>query len=292
MTSLDYIYNQRAASLRTQRSDTIGLIVSDLSNPFYAELTSGIQMALSKNRMSLLLGITLDDVDTHQHLGKTMLERDVDGLIVVPPAGVKDATIRKLAHHIPVILLARYIPNLEMDYVGIDNELGGRRAAEHLIDRGHRRIAFIGGHQASSARQDRLRGYTSMLEKYEIPVDPALCVTSTVSRIGGYEAVQTLLQLGDPPTAALCYNDVVAFGVMLGLRAAGVEPGADFAVVGFDDVAEASLWQPTLTTISTNPEAMGQTVADLLLRRLANPIMPIEHITFPSTLLLRNSTRR
>lgn len=288
--SLNYVYNQRAASLRTQRSDTIGLIVSDLSNPFYAELTTGIQMELTKNHNSLLLGITLDNVDTHQHLGTTMLERDVDGLIMVPPAGITDTAIRKLSRHLPVVLLARYVPNLEMDYVGIDNELGGRRAVEHLIDRGHRRIAFVGGHQASSARQDRLRGYASMLENRDIPVDMSLCVTCRVSRRGGYDAVHKLLQLSDPPTAALCYNDVIAFGVMLGLRAAGVEPGTDFGVVGFDDVAEASLWQPTLTTVSTSPEAMGQTVADLLLRRLANPGKPTEQITFPSTLLLRNST--
>ena len=289
--SLNYIYNQRAASLRTQRSDTIGLIVSDLSNPFYAELTTGIQMELSNNHIGLLLGITLDNVDTHQHLGTTMLERDVDGLIVVPPAGVEESTMRKLARHIPVVLLTRYIPDLEMDYVGIDNELGGRRAVEHLIDRGHRRIAFIGGHKASSARRDRLSGYTRTLEKHQLPVDPSLCITSSVSRKGGYDAVQKLLQLPDPPTAALCYNDVIAFGVMLGLRTVGVEPGADFAVVGFDDVAEASLWQPTLTTVSTNSQAMGQSVAELLLRRLANPGMSIEKITFPSTLIRRNSTR-
>lgn len=289
--SLDYVYNQHAASLRTQRSDTIGLIVSDLSNPFYAELTTGIQMELGKNHIGLLLGITFDDMVTHQHLGKTMLERDVDGLILVPPAGVDESTIRKLANHIPVVLLTRYIPNLEIDYVGTDNELGGRRAVEHLIEKGHQRIAFIGGHEASSARRDRLRGYSSMLESHGFPVDLSLCVTSRVSREGGYQAIQALLRLPDPPTAALCYNDVVAFGVMLGLRAVGVEPGADFAVVGFDDVAEASLWQPSLSTVSSSPEAMGQSVADLLLRRLANPNLPIEQITFPSKLVLRNSTR-
>ncbi len=289
--SLDYVYNQRAASLRTQRSDTIGLIVSDLSNPFYAELTTGIQKELGKNHIGLLLGITFDDMDTHQHLGTTMLERDVDGLILVPPAGVDESTIRKLANHIPVVLLTRYIPNLEIDYVGTDNELGGRRAVEHLIEKGHQRIAFIGGHEASSARRDRLRGYSSMLERHGLPVEPSLCVTSRVTREGGYTAIQSLLRLPDPPTAAFCYNDVVAFGVMLGLRAEGVEPGADFAVVGFDDVAEASLWQPSLSTVSTSPEAMGQAVADLLLRRLANPNLPIEQITFPSKLMLRNSTR-
>ena len=251
---------------------------------------TGIQLELARNELSLLLGTASPDVDSHARVGTTMLERGVDGLILVPPVDVDDATIRMLAQQTPVVMCAGHIPNIEIDYVGMDDELGARRAVEHLIKRGHKRIAFIGGNKAATSRRDRLSGYLSMLEKHKIPVDSSLEIEGENSRRGGFEAIQNILQLDDRPTAAFCYNDVTAFGVMLGLRAAGIEPGEEFAIVGFDNVAEASLWQPTLTTISTNPEEMGREVSKLLLRRLANPDKPIEQITYPSTLVQRDSS--
>ena len=288
--SLGYVYNQRAASLRTQRSYTVGLIVTDLSNPFYAELTAGIESQLAANDFSLLLGTTSDDLNHQSRVVTAMLQSDVDGLMLVPAVGVEPEFVQKLVRHSPLVLVTRYLPYLAVDYVGMDNEMGVRRAVEFLVHQGHRRIAFIGGQDASSARRDRLNGYRSMLEKYELPFDPSLCITSTVSRRGGYEAIHRILAGRHQPTAAICYNDVVAFGVMLGLRAAGIEPGKQFAVIGFDDVAEASLWQPSLTTISTNPTAIGREAARLLLKRIAHPDMPIEQIIMPSTLIQRDSS--
>ena len=121
--------------------------------------------------------------------------------------------------------------------------------ASHLsADTIRRRLAKVGW-----------EGYRKVLEKHKIPYDPALCVSSPVSRRGGYDAIQRILDAPKPPTAAYCYGDVIAFGVILGLRATGIEAGKAFAVIGFDNVAEASLWQPSLTTVSTNPRGMGRT---------------------------------
>lgn len=288
--ALGYVYNQRAASLRTRRSFTIGLIVSSLANPFYPEMIRGAEAHLAGNDYRMLLGNSADDLGRQSRALTAMLESDVDGLILAPAAGTTAETLQTLVRHCSLVLLTRYVPDLDCDYLGMDNVAGSRRAMEFLIEQGHRRIAFIGGPVDSSARRDRLLGYSSVLERYDIDFDSGLCIPSPVSRRGGFDAVESMMELPNPPTAALCYNDVVAFGVMLGLRAAGIEPGAKFGVIGFDDVAEASMWQPSLTTVATGPVKMGEQVAQLMLRRIADPDMPIEQLFIPPRLIQRDST--
>ncbi len=289
MDELGYVYNQRAASLRTNRSYTIGLVIVDIANPFYAELTAGIEESLQAQGYSLLLGTTLDRLDHQERLMRTMRQRDVDGAILVPAVGTSATLLNNLREHIPLVLVARYLPDVAVDYVGIDNERGAREAVEHLVQCGHRRIAFIGGNVDSSARQDRVAGYRRVLATHDIYADPALNITANVSREGGYAAATSLLALTDPPTAALCYNDVVAFGAMLGLRAAGIEPGRDFAVIGFDDVSEASLWNPPLATVAANPVELGRQAANLLIERISHPELPIQQMILPGNLILRAS---
>ena len=288
--SLGYIYNQRAASLRTQRSYTVGLLIKDVSNPYNAELTSGAESFLAERDYSLLLGTTDDDLDKQSRMIKTMLERDVDGLILSPAAGTSTASLQKLMSHCPLVLMTQYVQDLAADYVGMDNEIGTVLAVEHLIQQGHRRIAFVGGFEATLTRQWRLNSYRDTLLEHNIEFDAGLCVTGPVSRRGGFDAIHRLLRMPEPPAAAYCFSDVIAFGVMLGLRAAGIEAGKDFAVVGFDNVEEASLWQPSLTTVATDPSAMGALAADIMLKRIAEPDMPVQQVIMPSRLIARDST--
>ena len=288
--SLGYVYNQRAASLRTQRSYTVAFLINHLANPFNAELISGAESQLAAEDFSLLLGTASYDQEKQARLVRTMLERDVDGLILSPITGTEAESLSKIAAYCPLLLTTQHYEALSIDSVDMDNENGTARAVEYLVQLGHRRIAFIGGAAETPSRQSRLRGYRKVLERCGIPYDPAICVASEVTRGGGYNAVQRVLASPDPPTAAFCYCDVNAFGVMLGLRAAGIEAGLDFAVVGFDNVAEASLWQPSLTTIATDPAALGAQAAKLMLQRIAEPEMPIQRVIMPSRLIIRHST--
>ena len=287
---LGYVYDRRAASLRINQSFTVGLIITDITNPFFAELTSGIENTLLDSNYIALLGSTSDLMDNQDRLLATMRERSADGIIICPARGTLPDSIERFSRQVPTVMVVRYLAGIKVDYVGVDNELGARRATEHLIERGHRRIAFIGGPHESSARQDRLQGYASILEKHHIPLDESLMVASPVTRSGGHNAIQFLMSIDDPPTAVLCYNDVVAFGVMLGLRALNLEPGRDAAVLGFDDVHEASLWNPPLTTVSLIPNQMGHHAADLLLKRIRQPDRPTQQVILPSTLVIRSST--
>ena len=190
----------------------------------------------------------------------------------------------------PLVLLTPYYAELAVDCVGMDDENGTARAVEHLIRQGHRRIAFVGGFDTELTRQRRVQSYRQILRRRHIELDPALCVASPVSRRGGYDAMRELLQMREPPTAAYCYSDVIAFGVMLGLRAAGMEAGRDLALIGYDDVPEAALWHPSLTTVSNDPRGLGVNAAQLMLRRIAEPDLPLKRIIMPSRLILRDST--
>ena len=288
---LGYVYDLRAASLRTQQSFTVGLVITDIMNPFYAELTVGIENTLFEENYIALLGSTTDQIDNQERLLATMRERHIDGIIMCPARGTLPETIARFSRQLPTVMVTRYLPGVAVDYVGIDNEVGARRATEHLIEQGHQRIAFIGGPQNSSARQDRLQGYLGILEKHDVQPDEALMLTSPVTRSGGYKAVRKMIEDSPHPTAILCYNDVVAFGVMLGLRSYGLEPGTDVSVVGFDDVEEASLWNPPLTTVSAIPIQMGQHAARLLLKRIEEPDRPTQQMILPSTLIIRASSQ-
>lgn len=288
--ALGYVYNQRAASLRTQRSYTIGLLIKDVSNPFNAELTSGAESQLADDDYSLVLATTGDALDKQSRSVRTMLERDVDGLILGPVAGTTTQALRNMMQHCPLVLTNPYFEDLAADSVGMDDENGTYWALQHLIQQGHRRIAFVGGFATSATRQRRVESYRGALQQHGINIDPGLCIDCQVDRPGGYDAIHRLLQMSEPPSAAYCFSDVIAFGMMLGLRAAGLEAGKDFALIGFDDVPEASLWHPSLTTVSNDPRGLGEQAAQLMLRRIARPDAPIKRVIMPSKLVLRDST--
>ena len=240
MRKLGYVHNRAAASLRTKRSQTIGLIIPDIANPFFSELTVGIEAQLDEADYQLLLTNTSERTDKQDRAIDTLLEHRADGVLICPAQGTRRETIEQLNRwNLPFVFVMRYLLDVETDYVGADNELGADLAVEHLIGLGHRRIAFIGGDASSSARRDRLNGYLTALGRHGLAAEETLSITSPITRQGGHQAIGSVLAQNDPPTAALCYNDVVAFGVMLGLQAKGRAVGSDFAVVGFDDITEA-----------------------------------------------------
>lgn len=290
MQSLGYVYHRGAASLRSQRSHTVGLVINDITNPFFAELTVGVEAALDRAGHIALLANTDESLEKQDRLLAAINEYNADGVLLCPAEGTGLATLERLhTWRLPCVLLTRYLLHGEVDYVGADNMRGAEEGTRHLLAHGHRRIAFVGGAPSSSARRDRLQGYVAALRAAAIPIDEMLLPTCVPTRAGGHEALARLLALPDPPTAALCYNDVVAFGAMLALQAAGLTPGRHFAVIGFDDIADAALWHPSLTTLSIAPRRVGARAADLLLERIADPSAPPRREILAPTLVVRDS---
>ena len=173
--------------------------------------------------------------------------------------------------------------------VAPDNVGGAKRATEHLLGLGHRRIAFLGGRAGMLVQEDRRAGWEKALKGAGLGADPRLAVEATPNRDGGVEALRRVLALPDPPTAALCFNDVVAIGVIYGLEARGLAAGRDFAVVGFDDIADARLIRPPLTTVAVESRRLGERAAAILLEQLAGPEAKPRHFTGEAKLVVRAS---
>jgi len=265
MEDLGYVYHRTAASLRSHRTHTIGLLVTNVSNPFFAELTVGVESELDAAGFVLLLGHNYESVDKQKRWLRVMLEYGVDGLIICPAQGTTPEMLEPLmTARIPHLLVTRYLEGNAASYVGSDNTFGARLATDHLLDHGCRWITFLGGPDPSSARHDRLVGVAQTLadrgRKMPVGASPATPAT----RKGGYEAAMRLLSSPNPPDGIVCYNDIVAFGVLTAIRKLGLRAGTDVRVIGFDDIEESAQQYPSLTTVAAPPHELGRRAAQLL----------------------------
>lgn len=290
---LGYVYNRTAASLRSQRSHAIGLIVADIKNPFFAELIVGVENEFEKAGKVVLLANTSESIARQKKSIDAMFEHGTDGILLCPARGSKKSDLEPLANSgMPLVLFTRYVKGLKTNYIEGNNVEGSFEAVNHLIALGHRRIAFIGGVDTASPRWDRERGYRLAHEEAGIAVDPELNIRTNISIREGGEAIKALLSRNwtDPPTAAFCYNDSIAYGVVFGLNTLGLEAGKDFSVVGFDDSAWSASWRPPLTTVSTAPERIGIEAARMLMYALENPGAEPRKLFLPAPLVIRQST--
>ncbi len=288
--ALGYVYNRHAANLRSGSSRTAGFVVCEITNPFYALLTAGVDEALDASGFVAFLGNTAEQTDRQRRFLTRMHEQGVDGFILCPAEGTRPGFLKEAnCASVPCVLALRRVPGFTGDYVGPDYRLGADLATEHLIALGHTRVAFVGGARRIAPLAERQAGYRNALRRHGL--EPGPVVPCPADRDGGLRAVAAVAQGGDaPPTAIVCYNDLVAFGVMLGLADRGLRPGRDVAVVGCDDVAEAALHRPALTTIATDPRGVGREAARLLLRRIARPgDHAAEQIILPPRLVVRQS---
>jgi LacI family transcriptional regulator len=285
---LGYIYHRGAASLRTQQSHAIGLIVSDITNPFFAEVIVAIEERLATARLVTLLGNSSEDRAKEERLLKTMREFPASGILICPAiARSESSEAATLAGQVPIVAFARRGPGL--DFAGVDNAQGSILAVEHLCQLGNRRIAFIGGDPAVSTGRERLEGYQGALARLGLAFDPRLVLPTPPTRRGGFDSLQQLLRIDNRPTAALCFNDVVAFGVMEALQQTHLRVGREFGVVGFNNVPDAAQSLPGLTTIDTTPRELGETAAELLLKRIEQPHSPIRNVILQPRLIIRQS---
>jgi LacI family transcriptional regulator len=268
MRELGYVYNRGAANLRQSRSSVVGMIINDLANPFFAELAVGIERALSISGYMPFIANTAESIVRQADLIRSMREHGAVGLIICPALDTDAEGLNDLTADYPLVLAVRRIAGAQAAFAVSENELGARRATQHLLALGHRRIAFVGGRSPAIVRNDRVAGYRGALEAQGVALDPALEIESMPTRIGGNDAMNAALAMAERPTAFLCFNDIVAMGAMIAAERHGLKVGEDVAIVGFDDIAEASLVTPRLTTVAVNAEALGEHAARLLLDQI------------------------
>ena len=289
MRALGYVYNRRAAHLAGGGNSIVGMVINDLANPFYTELAIGIERACQSANVVAFIANTSESAVRQAQVIRSMREHGAAGLIVAPAQGTEAAQFDALTGDLPVVFAMRQLRGARGSVVVPDNRTGARAATAHLLGLGHRRIGFLGGFAQMVVRDERLAGYRDALRAAGVAADPGLIAESRPTSEGGRMAVAQLLALADAPTACLAYNDVVAMGAVHALTERGVVVGRSFAVVGFDDIAEARQMSPPLTTVAVNAEGLGERAARLLLRLIDGSAAKHETIIGATQLVVRQS---
>ncbi len=292
MTEIGYVYNEGAAHLRRGTSRAVGLLVHDIANPFYAEMTAGVTAVLEREGLLVYLANSAESVERQDMFLNSFRQRDVAGLILCPARQTTADTLDRLAAwRLPTVVSVRYLEQHGFDFVGVDNLGGTREATRHLIAAGHTGIAFVGGAQVSTSRSERLQGFREAMLHAGLPIPNGAEVACAATLEAGSEAALGLLAQRAETTAFVCYHDVVALGVLIGLQRVAPAQARGIAVVGFDDIEAARLWSPSLTTVSITPWRLGEAAGQALLERIASPSLPPRLIRLPTTLIVRESTQ-
>jgi len=224
---------------------------------------------LAQKGLTVILGNHGDNFQRQRHFIETMLQYRADGLIICPSVGTVPDDIKRMTKAgMPTVLVAREVPGLDTSpVIRGDDRTGIRLATAHLLDLGHRRIAFVGGRPQSSAGRERRRGYEDAIEAVGLAIEPGLIFSDVESRLGGRDVLPAVLQ--QKPTGIVAFNDLIAFGLMTALRRCGLEPGRDIAVAGYDDIGEAADWSPALTSVWNGQQEVGRLAADRLAEMIA-----------------------
>jgi LacI family transcriptional regulator len=288
---MGYIYNRSAASLRTSRTNILAVAFHDVSNPYFAEMLTAIDETVRSSGRTILLGTCNESIPRQENVLSSLQEYRPDGIIVCPVGGSTEDSLRNIAESgMPIVQVAREIEGLNADFVGADDRYATELAVEHLVKLGHKRVAYVGGNDSTSNGRQRHAGFVESMAQHSLTADPAMIISGDGKRITGLESIPKLLKLPAMPTAIICFNDSVAFGVMHGLQKAGLTPGRDVSVIGCDDVSDAALWVPPLTTIHNQHIEMGRLAAEMMMRRISDPGQPPRRITLEPSLVIRETT--
>jgi len=290
---LGYRPDRLARGLRSNKTGTIGVIVTDIANPFFGALVKGVEEAARKSNYSIILQDTDEDYEREEEAIQVMLAERVDGLLITPVQTGTETIERLKESGLPFVLLGRYFDDLETDYVVTDDVKGGFLATEHLIKLGHRRIAMINGSLHISSARERFQGYRKALNHYGVELDESLISAGAITMEDGYRISKSFLAQRDRPTAIFAYSDFVAFGVMKAVREAGLKIPEDVAVIGYDDVRFSSCLEVPLTTVRIPKEKMGAKAMEVLIGKIMNnerKSKSFRKVKLPVKLIIRSTT--
>lgn len=265
---LGYVRNATAVALRTRRTRTIGVVIADNRNPFYAEVLNGMEEAAREKNYHIILANTQRDYKKEEEAINLLLAKRVDGLLITPVQDRDDDIKNLIDANIPFVVVGRDFENIEVDAIYNDEVKGGFLATEYLIKKGHKRIALIDGFLYKSPAKGRLEGYEKALNKYRIPLDDLLMSVGDINIEDGYARTKQMLEKNLDFTAIFVYNDMMAFGAMQAIKEKDLRMPEDIGLVGYDDIPFSSLISPSLTTIKLKKQELGIESVKLLLSRI------------------------
>lgn len=288
MAEAGYRPHAAARTMRTRRTGTVGVVVADITNPFYPQLLEAVSQALDHAGQRMILWNAADPSESSALAA--INEGTVDGLIFTTVTEGSKPLEDALRQDEPVVLLHRGLETTRCDQVSTDNEAGGRMVADYLVVAGHERIGYLQGPELPSTSRHRERGFRDRLDELGKPLSADLVAQADFSHDRARGAMRELLQRERPPTAVFCANDVTAFGAIDAAVSLGRRVPGDVWVVGYDDIAMASWDSFDLTTVRQPIADMAHTAVRLLLERIDDHSLPARRENFPGELVVRRST--
>ncbi len=285
---LHYVTDQRAAAMRSGENREIGFVINQLLNPFNAEVVSGVVDLLEDEGYMVSIVDTRDDAARQERQLQAFIRHGRGGLLWVPAMNTPDQAFDLLAAHgIPTVTFLRHVRR-DLDHVGIRNAEATALATNYLADLGHRHIAYLGGTDMTFVRRDRIAGYQAAMT--ERGLGAGLIWDSEDNKRAGLDSMTALLRQHPQTTGVVCNGDMVAIGASLALTRLGLKPAEDVSVIGFDDIQDAAVATPPLTTMSVSPRKLGHRLARTLLDRIEDPQMPPTVSELTAELVVRATT--
>jgi LacI family transcriptional regulator len=291
MKEIGYVYNRSAANLRSSGTALIGLVINDLNNPFFTEFATSLQMALGSRGYAVVVANTNEDTEIQDQVIGAMLEHGVSALILSPAYGDVANSIAAIERSgVPTIQVMRQISSdyAKFPFLAPDYLTGGRMATRVLLQAGARRIAFVGGLEGRPVTHERVSGYLEVMAEQDLP---PMVLTGRSSRSFGQTTAASLFKDHPEYDAAVCFNDLVAFGMINACHKAQKTIGEEFQIIGCDDIKEAAECWPALSTICCGVDDFGRQVAETVLDWLENSVEPSEVKRTQVRLIERQTTK-
>jgi DNA-binding LacI/PurR family transcriptional regulator len=289
---LNYRPSRVARSLRVQRSSIIGLIVSDIQNPFFTSVVRAVEDTALEHKFSVFLCNSDENTEKETMYLELMVAEHVAGVILSPTLGQNDVYRHLVEAGVPAVAIDRRVTNVDIDSVLVDNVTAARQMMLHLLEMGHRRIGAVVGTPVSSTGEERLRGYVEALQMYGLGIQPELIRTGMPRIPNGHDFTNELLALPQPPTALFTGNNLLTLGALSAIHERGLRIPEDIAVAAFDEMDWMYFVRPALTVVAQPTYDLGRTAVELLLQRMEDPDRPYQQVVLPATLHIRESSSR
>ncbi|MCP4350186.1 MAG: LacI family transcriptional regulator [Desulfobacterales bacterium] len=289
---LNYYPSAVAQSLKSNQTRTIGVMIPNNSNPFFADLIRGVEDTCYEQNYNVILCNTDDNKKKQIKYLQVLIAKQVDGLIVVATDSEERLANLLSKQSIPVSIIDREVAGLQADYFRSDNELGGYLATRHLIELGHEKIGCISGPPDLNTSIKREVGFNRAMREAKLEVNPRWVIAGYFKSKGGYESMKKILALDQRPTAIIACNDLMAIGSLCAAYEYQLKVPDDISIVGYDDILLASYSCPPLTTIMQLKHELGVMAAQALLEHIKNKNLPKQNTLLEPRLIIRDSTSK
>ena len=286
---LGYSPNALARSLKAKKTSSIGVLIADIADSFFAPIVKGIENTAREMGYSIILCDTGEEYEQEKLALQMMLEKRVDGLLITPSQTEYGDILELKRKKIPFVLVGRHFDLVESDYVITDDIKGAFSATDYLIKKGHKKILFINGPNYISSAKERLVGYKRALQEHAILLDKSLVKEGALKMEDGYRIMKEILSAGTKFTAVFAYCDFVVLGIMQALEEGKLKIPGDIAIVGYDDVAFARFLQVPLTTVHIPKYELGKEAMKLLKKKIEGEIQETQSVVLETKLVIRKS---